>query len=496
MKLIETIAAWAQQSPTRPAAIWNDHVVSYGNFARKIESLRLTFAAHDLPAGGTAVVATRGLMDNWTAVLALRALGMTTVSVLSLDVALALDLRNVVCVAADPGKLLDSRVASSVWPSSKLIRLPESMYVSVDDDHEPLPTAPAATSAQAPVPGGHIVYTSGTTGRYKKLMMDGEHENARIAQRTQRYGIGPDTVWYGGSLGLWTGAGYKTPPAVWTAGGCMVFEQRADWADRFLHRKKTDALLVPYQVASLLEAQRRIESSPPAGGWQLTIMGGFLTRTMAYEVMDRLTDRVGISYSATELGAPVMENEVTVLDDMHWLKATPGRVLEVVDEAERVCQAGEEGYLRVRLEPLDCSAYLDDPQTTAKVFREGYFYPGDMAVQRADGRVRVLGRSADVINIRGNKVGAAQIEETIGERLKASAVCLFTGLGADGSTEMVVAVESKRHYDRELLTTAVRDLTGFERARIAVLPAFPRNNTGMHKVDRQKLRHLVYREQA
>lgn len=494
MKLIETIEAWARQSPARPAALCNDRVVSYRTFARKIEFLRCTWAAHDLPAGGTAVVATRGLMDNWTTVLALRSMGMTTVSVLSLDVAQALDLRNVSCIAADPGKLLDSRVAPSAWPSATLIRLPESMYASLDNEDEPLPVAPAP--APAPATGGHIVYTSGTTGRYKKLMLDGEHENARIAQRTQRYGIGPDTVWYGGGLGLWTGAGYKTPPAVWMAGGCMVFEQRADWADRFFHQEKTDALLVPYQVASLLEAQRRIEPSPPPGRWQLTIMGGFLTRAMAHEVLDRLTDRVGISYSATELGAPVMQHEVDDLDEMHWLKASPGRVLEVVDEEGHLCQAGAEGQLRVRLEPLDCSAYLDDPQTTAKVFREGYFYPGDMAVQRADGRVRVLGRSADVINVRGTKKGAAQIEETIGERLKASAVCLFTGLGADGSTEMVVAVESKHHYDRELLTTAVRDLTEFEQVRIEVLPAFPRNNTGMHKVDRQELRRLVYREQG
>lgn len=487
MKVVEEIQAWAQRSPERPAALWNDQVVSYGRFSRGIESLRRILAVHELPAGSTALVATRGLMDNWTTVLALRALGINTVAVISLDAALPLGLRNVSLIAADPGKLLDSRVTPSTWPGARLIRLPESLYAGTAlEDGIPAPPGPA------PAPGGHILYTSGTTGRYKKLFLDADHEAQRIAQRAQRYGVGPDTVWFGGSLGLWTGAGYKTPPAVWLAGGCMVFEQRADWAERFFDQKKTDALLVPYQVASLLEAHRRLDPAPPPGDWRLTIMGGFLTRAMAREALTRLTRRVGISYSATELGAPVMQQEVVDLDEMHWLHATPGRVLEVVDESGRLCRAGEEGLLRVRLEALDCGAYLDDPGATAEVFRDGCFYPGDMAVQRSDGRVRVLGRSADVINVRGRKMAAAEIEEAITERLKASAVCLYTSLDADGATEVMVAVESQRGLERPALQAAVRELTGFERVRIAVLSAFPRNSTGMYKVDRQALRRLLY----
>ena len=52
---------------------------------------------------------------------------------------------------------------------------------------------------------------------------------------------------------------------------------------------------------------------------------------------------------------------------------------------------------------IDCKCYLDDDEATGKMFRDGCFCPGDMAVRRADGRVRILGRTADVLNIRGRR---------------------------------------------------------------------------------------------
>ncbi|MFF5972143.1 acyl-CoA synthetase [Streptomyces sp. NPDC012769] len=61
------------------------------------------------------------------------------------------------------------------------------------------------------------------------------------------------------------------------------------------------------------------------------------------------------------------------------------------------------------------TAYLDRPDATAAAFTDdGWFRTGDMAVREADGYVRIVGRKAtDLIKSGGYKIGAGEIENAL-----------------------------------------------------------------------------------
>ena len=80
------------------------------------------------------------------------------------------------------------------------------------------------------------------------------------------------------------------------------------------------------------------------------------------------------------------------------------------------------------------------------MFRDEFFYPGDMAVRRADGAHS--GRVDDVLNVRGIKYAAATAEQRIQREPGVDEVCVFSGLNAAGNEELGIAIQSARQLSR------------------------------------------------
>jgi acyl-coenzyme A synthetase/AMP-(fatty) acid ligase len=174
-------------------------------------------------------------------------------------------------------------------------------------------------------------------------------------------------------------------------------------------------------------------------------------------------------------------------DDVNWLAPDTNSTFEIVDENGTQCPIGEEGELRVLLRDIDTTSYLDDEETSRKVFREGYFYPGDIAVRRADGRIRILGRSADVLNI-----AVAPIEQKIREFLGVSAVCvLYFSNSRDGKEELVLAIEANKPPPKPQLDRVAHAFRSFDRLRFAILLELPRAEAGTQKIKRNEVRKII-----
>lgn len=215
-------------------------------------------------------------------------------------------------------------------------------------------------------------------------------------------------------------------------------------------------------------------------------------RDMAEEAFRFLSARCVIQYASTELVSPTMSAALTDKIDCHWLSPVPGWTIEVVDDRGIECPVDREGELRVLLTEFDCATYLDDEAMSAKVFRDGYFYSGDMAVKRADGRIRILGRTVDVLNVEGQKFATAPIEQAIQRQLGVDEVCLFTGLSDAGVEELVVALQTDRPLAKPDLDAVARDYAIFARVRFVAMKEFPRTPTGLRKTLRPVLRKLVF----
>jgi len=476
----------ACEQPSKTAVIYNGTAISYAAFANAIDRAMRSFQAEPAIPGTTVVVVIDNLLDCRVAVLALQSLGINTICVKSASILRELRLRDFACIVTTEVEMPDLQGAADPWPLTRVIAIGKPGY-----EGEEL-TQPNLL-AQAGNIGGHILYTSGTTGNYKKIFWSGELLEQRLAERIKSSSMfSSEAICHFVNFGLWTAVGYRVPLAIWQAGGTVIVDQRSEWHRHFLEHPMTLAVLIPDMINQLLKS---MDSQPPVSSamdFVLMATGGFISRGLAEQIISRITVNLENSYGSTETNLQLLRSTVTQLDDLHWLTPTRKRLVEIVDAEGKPCPIDTEGQLRVRLSELDCSSYMDDPEASQKVFRDGYFYPGDMAVRRADGCIRILGRSADVVNFRGQKLAVAPIEHNIQNLLGVDAVCLFSGVSDAGEAEVVIAIESEEPPERSALMNLGHEFAQFDQVRFALLQRFPRTRTGTSKIDRNALRKLIF----
>jgi len=159
----------------------------------------------------------------------------------------------------------------------------------------------------------------------------------------------------------------------------------------------------------------------------------------------------------------------------------PGVDLRLVDDAGEKTQGNTIGEIEVR-GPNLFLGYLNRPDATAEVLRDGWFRTGDMAVRDADGYVRIVGRRAtDLIKSGGYKIGAGEIENALLEHPGVSEVAV-TGEPDEDLGERIVAwvvPSGERPSTDELADHVARLLSPHKRPRVVrYLEALPRNDMG------------------
>lgn len=487
----DDIYRWARSQPDKAAMIYNGQTFSYATLARGIEASRRFLERLNPPAGKVAIVVLQNIADSWVDVHALRALGLTTICVPNIATARALQIRNVACVVTTEVEQHSHNIQKGELQGAPLIVMPSALYANILEGDLPRPPV------GAPALGGHILYTSGTTGSFKKVLMEGHIEEARNEARALSQGYDTRAIDHGLDFGIWSGAGFKQPSAIWHAGGTQIFDQRPDAADHFFDHRFTKTGILPIMMDRLINHRaERGDLQPPSFDFEISHSGGFMTKRLADRVIDRLTPDMLVVYSATEFIRVPLKSKYRTVDDLHWLNPVAGSVVEIVDENDAPCPAGEEGYVRVLLTDVDASGYLDDPEATARFFRHDYFYPGDLGVRRADGAIRILGRSSDVLNVRGSKLAVAPLEQRVQEHLNVETVCLFSGLDRTGVEELVVVIEGEQGPSRDEMQKLAAIFPQFERLRFEMMRKFPRTEAGMQKIKRSEIRKLVFPDDA
>jgi acyl-coenzyme A synthetase/AMP-(fatty) acid ligase len=487
--IVNHIFRWAHEQPGKTALIFNNRDINYLVLARAIEATRRLLEAQNLPAPTVAVVVSNNMLDAWLLVMAARALGLTTIVTESLALADTLKLRNVSCLLAHQRHQANLQPNSDSLAGVRRVVVPETIYA---DDHSGDPPRPLPAS---PPLGGHILYTSGTTGAYKKLLVEGAAEDQRNAARAQMSDITGDTLFHALFFGLWTGIGFKTSSAVWRSGGGVVIDQTPERNANFLRYPITYAQTTPATLRPIVDA--RDPSAGPVEGLLLRCGGGFVPESLARQAVARVSRNFVVGFASTEMANSLMQSRFETAEDLVWLRPQIEGRVQVVDEDGVECPPGVEGELRALITDGDSTGYFDDDDgASATVFRDGFFYTGDMAVRRADGRIRVLGRTGDVINVNGDKHAVAPIEQRLQEILGVEDVCLFTGLSESGVEEIVVAVQSKRDLDAADVERALGASALFERIRVEIFQQFPRTTAGLAKTRRSELRRLVFERAA
>src|SRR5262249_3827628 len=481
--LLERIYEWARSRPKKTAIIDNDVPINYASFSRAIDAARRFLEPHALPAGRTAIVLYKSCLEGWILLLALRSLGLNTICVETIETAEQLKLRDVAFLVVAQSELNSHDLRAQTLTGTQVIVVPMTIYASVHTGEVPV------IRLNNPAFGGHIIFTSGTTSRYKKLVMDSTFEDRRNETRARIYSFSKDTITYE-FFGLSNGTGARSAPAVWHVGGSVVYDSRPDPLSRIFRHGVNFLKITPPALRELVDTSGPMDQLPQ--DCELIIGAGFLSVLLAEEAISRVARQLMITYGSSETGATLLLSRFTATGDMHWLTPADGRRIQIVDEGGNEFPEGE---LRIALTDIDCTSYLDDQEASAKVFRNGFFYPGDMAVRRADGRIRILGRVDDMVNVQGLKFAVGPIEHEIQRLLGVDEVCLFCGLNAAGNEELAVAIQSSRQLSRSEVEAVVRRCAPFsERVRVRVFREFPRTETETRKTRRSVLKKLVFGE--
>ncbi|GGO41547.1 acyl-CoA synthetase [Streptomyces daqingensis] len=163
--------------------------------------------------------------------------------------------------------------------------------------------------------------------------------------------------------------------------------------------------------------------------------------------------------------------------------------LRLVDESgQRVGSGGETGAevvgeVQVR-GPNLFTEYLNRPDATADAFDGGWFRTGDMATLDDEGNVRLVGRKGtDLIKSGGYKIGAGEIENVLLEHPKVAEVAVTGAPDPDLGEHVVawiVATDPAQPPSSEELTEFVSaQLAPYKRPRtVHCLKALPRNDMG------------------
>lgn len=267
-----------------------------------------------------------------------------------------------------------------------------------------------------------VLYTSGTTGRPKgaELSHSNQLMNALTCNRLFRSAPGTDTHLVALPLFHTFGATVDMN-AGFSMGATLVLLPRfeAQQALELLVRHRVTRFAgVPTMWWGLLHA---LENGADARGLsehlRLGVSGG---APLPVEILEAVRERLGVSimegYGLSEtspvasfslaetprpgsIGVPVWGVEMRLIDpaDPDWAEVTaPGAVGELTVRGHNVM-----------------SGYLNRPEETAEVMREGWFRTGDLARKDEEGFFYVVDRSKDMIVRGGYNVYPRELEEVL-----------------------------------------------------------------------------------
>jgi acyl-coenzyme A synthetase/AMP-(fatty) acid ligase len=185
-------------------------------------------------------------------------------------------------------------------------------------------------------------------------------------------------------------------------------------------------------------------------------------------------------YGANEIGAigEVDNNGMVTLRD---------EVEAQIMDGETILPPGEIGTLRFRANTL-IAGYMNNAQATETMFRDGWFYPGDLGSMTPDGKLRLIGRRADVLNLGGIKVGAADLEGRLLDFPGLLDVALIQPSTLTDSMQVTVAVVIPEHFNIKAFAARITSALNYPFTIIPV-PAIPRTTEG--KIQRAALQEML-----
>jgi len=268
-----------------------------------------------------------------------------------------------------------------------------------------------------------MLYTSGTTGRPKGVVISHANIQAQVESLSEAWGwIPDDRILLHLPLHHVHGIVNVLTTALWNGAACEImpsFDPVDVW-QRLATQEFSLYMAVPTVYRRLIESwsgapeNTQKEWSTGAGACRLMVSGSAALPVPTLERWREMTGHTLLErYGMTEIGM-ALSNPLEGERRPGFVGAPlPGVEVRLVDEEERPVSPGEPGQINVR-GPTVFHEYWRRPEATAEAFTDsGWFRTGDQAVVEG-GAYRILGRrSVDILKSGGEKISALEIEDVL-----------------------------------------------------------------------------------
>jgi len=455
----------ARSSPGRIAVTWRGRSHSYRDFAAHIAAFACALERAGIARGMMAGIACENRYLRLVLALALEAIGAAAAhlaaSAAASDPALA-HCDALLSDRADPDSLAGIRhISVTTERVREIVSAPirnidlERLARERDDDEVAFLGNTSATT------GGKKFFYETWTGVCSQIRLIGQmYFQPPVTDLISLYDL---TV----------GAAYVAAVAALNRGGCIVFSTLQEFPAEAKQRPQAHAPLLLRDVELL--ARMHTEAPFHCRIDSVRVLGAALPLANRRWIEAALADRVVNSYSANETGQ-IAESAA----DGRCL-VYPGVEVKILAADGSELPAGETGLIAVK-SPQNTLAYLNEPELSARHFRDGWFLSNDLGRLTGPGVLELQGRADDVLNVGGIKLAPAAWEQAI-RQIDGVLDCVLL---AQGDT-VVVCIEQPDTAPRAALRRRIAaELKGsLGDVKVAFFDRFPRTETG--KVQRRMM---------
>jgi fatty-acyl-CoA synthase len=339
-----------------------------------------------------------------------------------------------------------------------------------------------------------LMYTSGTTGRPKGVMIS----HANLAWKNLAHIV--EFEFTSADLGLACGPLYHvgaldlTTTTLIASGATTIIQRQFDAAavvDELERSRVTTVWLAPAMVNAIMalpDIEQRDLSSV-----RVIINGG---EKMPIPLIERLQRTFPSAWFADAYGLTETVSGDTFLDRNSIVSklGSVGRPclyleLDVWDQQGRPVPPGERGEIVLR-GPKVFKGYWRDPEATRTAFEGGWFHTGDIGVRDEDGYLFIVDRLKDMILSGGENIAGSEVERVLYEHdavLEAAVIGRPDERWGEVPVAYVVLRPATTVTAGQLVEHCRARLARFKVPKaIAFLDALPRNPSG--KVLKRELR--------
>ncbi|MFJ3057713.1 propionate--CoA ligase [Herbaspirillum sp. NPDC087042] len=356
----------------------------------------------------------------------------------------------------------------------------------------------------------YVLYTSGTTGKPKGVQRDVGGYAVALASSMQHIFCGKpgETYFCTSDIGWVVGHSYIVYGPLIAGMATVLYEGlpiRPDagiWWSIVEKYKVTRMFSAPTAIRVLKkqppECMERYDTSSLKA---LYLAGEPLDETTSSWISGALKVPVIDNYWQTESGWPIISIAKGIDDKPTRLGSPgvpmPGYRLAILDESTgEPCGANEKGVVAIEGPlPPGCmqTVYGDDQRFVNTYWRSlprEVYSTFDWGIRDADGYYFILGRTDDVINVAGHRLGTREIEESISSHPNVSEVAVVGvedklkgqvafAFAIPKQADAVATAEQRRALEAEIMGVVDKQIGAVGRpARVFFLSALPKTRSG------------------